>query len=189
MFSLSRSNLILSYQGYVAKIMFEGGTEGIEVCNRTIYDQGEINERIVHHDLVCSIAAQVGTVIAIAVEDEDDIAAFADYTGPEAEAQADAPPASPPAEETTTTTTESAAPASDATPAASGLFATSMCVDVHACVYRVCAYMWGAGERLLSSPAARKIANDHGIDSGCHCCQCCLVLRCPEAHITTAIHA
>jgi len=98
-------------EGYLAKILFEAGTEGIEV----------------------------GTVMAIAVEDEDDIAAFADYTGPGTGAQDEAPPAPAPAEETAPTTSGSAAPASDATPAASG-------------------------ERLLSSPAARKIANDHGVD-------------------------
>jgi len=101
-------------EGYLAKILYEGGTEGIEV----------------------------GTVMAIAVEDEDDIAAFADYTPPTA-ASADAPaaaagdaPAAPPAEAAAATTAPAAA--AEAPAAASG-------------------------ERILSSPAARKIANDHGV--------------------------
>lgn len=101
-------------EGYLAKILYEGGTEGIEV----------------------------GTVMAIAVEDEDDIAAFADYTPPTA-AAADAPaaaagdaPAAPPAEAAAATTAPAAA--AEAPAAASG-------------------------ERILSSPAARKIANDHGV--------------------------
>jgi len=103
-------------EGYLAKILYEGGTEGIEV----------------------------GTVMAIAVEDEDDIAAFADYTPPTA-AAADAP----------------AAAAADA-PAAPAEAAAATTAPAAAAEAPAAA----SGERILSSPAARKIANDHGVEIG-----------------------
>lgn len=102
-------------EGFVAKILYEAGTEGIEV----------------------------GTVMAISVEDEDDIAAFADYTPPSAGSDA-APEAAAPEEPAAATPAQpsaaaAATPAQEVAPAASG-------------------------ERILSSPAARKIANDHSVD-------------------------
>jgi len=103
-------------EGYLAKILYEGGTEGIEV----------------------------GTVMAIAVEDEDDIAAFADYTPP----SADAAPAA------------AAAPDAPAAPAAPEAAATAPAAAAEA------APAAASGERVLSSPAARKIANDHGVEIG-----------------------
>lgn len=105
--------------GYVAKLLVEEGTQDI----------------------------QLGELVAILVENEEDIAAFKDYTpesdvGASEPAQEAAAPATPePAQATPTP-----APAQTATPTPAAPAQTA------------------SGERVFASPFARKIASEEGVD-------------------------
>lgn len=102
-------------EGYIAKIVVPAGTEGVEV----------------------------GTTLAIAVEEEEDIAAFANYVEEEG-ASDDAP--TPPEPESDSSAAPTAAPTTTATTTTTTVSSS------------------GSDERVFSSPAARKIAADHGLD-------------------------
>ena len=103
-------------EGYVAKLFYEAGTKDIPL----------------------------GKVLAILVDDKDDIAAFADYVAEEGGAAPAAPAAPAPTPAAAAPTPAAAAPTP--TPAAASKPAAS------------------SGDRVFISPMAQNMANAKGID-------------------------
>lgn len=107
-------------EGYVAALLYDAGTKDIPL----------------------------GKVLAILVDDEDDIAAFKDYKDDSAGA-APAPPKAAPAAEPTPAPTPAAPTPATPTPAAAP---------------PVAAAPKAPGDRIFASPLAQNMANAKGID-------------------------
>ncbi|GER28393.1 dihydrolipoyllysine-residue acetyltransferase component 2 of pyruvate dehydrogenase complex [Striga asiatica] len=130
-------------EGYLAKILRGDGSSGIKVGELCMFAQWYSLIRLLFHSIISTVVLHCH-IIAITVEEEDDVAKFKDYTPTSDATPTPAPKApsspSPPKQEV------AEAPAASPEPKGSKPSAPS-----------------SAGDRIFASPLARKLAEDHNI--------------------------